>query len=376
MSSVSFNSTSTHVQQLSQYLKVKNQKEATQLLLAPYMGYGTSERIYFKGRVIIEKPITSEEKDTRWRNAINTFKRFDTDGVPEAFVRVNIGQNVYERITNEEGYFTIDTSLKHPLPSPTSSEDIWLNLSCTLHQSSVDTFEHPITMPGSSLLTAPQATIGIISDLDDTVIKTEVSSMTKMLYNTFFKNAHSREALKGVPALYQAFAQGHSGQCNNPMFYVSHSPWNLYDMLVEFMLINQIPVGPILLRDFSAKEGEAIVDYKQHKYDTVVRIMRSYPHLQFILIGDSAEKDTDIYREAARAFPERVAAIYIRSVQNKKKSKRVLAIAEQEDHVDIILVENSLEAAEHALAKGFINEDGLALVKAVFTPEPEDTNKA
>ena len=42
--------------------------------------------------------------------------------------------------------------------------------------------------------------------------------------------------------------------------------------------------------------------------------MKAFPGRQFVLVGDSAERDPEIYGAAARLYPDRVAAIYIRQV--------------------------------------------------------------
>jgi len=43
-------------------------------------------------------------------------------------------------------------------------------------------------------------------------------------------------------------------------------------------------------------------------------LMKQFPKRQFILIGDSGERDPEIYGELARKFPAQVSHIYIRDV--------------------------------------------------------------
>ena len=52
----------------------------------------------------------------------------------------------------------------------------------------------------------------------------------------------------GVAAFYRAL---HAGV--NPFFYVSKSPWNLYAPLVEYLEVQGLPLGPLLLRDFGLR---------------------------------------------------------------------------------------------------------------------------
>ena len=82
--------------------------------------------------------------------------------------------------------------------------------------------------------------------------------------------------------------------------------------------------------------------------------MKYYPDKKFILIGDAAELDTDIYLSVAMAFPERIEAIYIRSVHKSKKVKRVKRLIQNNSNISISLVENSNDAMAHAKSNGYI----------------------
>ena len=71
----------------------------------------------------------------------------------------------------------------------------------------------------------------MISDIDDTIVRTGATSLLMMLRVVLLSNAHTRLPFQGVAAFYGALARGASGQDSNPLFYVSSSPWNLYDVL-------------------------------------------------------------------------------------------------------------------------------------------------
>ena len=95
------------------------------------------------------------------------------------------------------------------------------------------------------LVPAPQAQFGVISDIDDTVVHSNVTSKLRMILTVALSNARTRKPFKGVAAFYRAL---HAGV--NPVFYVSKSPWNLYAPLVEYLEVQGLPLGPLLLRDF------------------------------------------------------------------------------------------------------------------------------
>lgn len=77
--------------------------------------------------------------------------------------------------------------------------------------------------------------------------------------------------------------------------------------------------------------------------------------LNFVLIGDSGQEDPKIYREIVRKYPERILAIYIRDVQLADREKIAVDIsAELQGHVEFVVVDNTVEAAEHAAKTGLI----------------------
>jgi phosphatidate phosphatase APP1 len=134
---------------------------------------------------------------------------------------------------------------------------------------------------------------------------------------------------------------------------VSHSPWNLYRYLEFFLKQNAFPKGPILLRSFKDIFKKRTGDQPQ-KHIEIVNILKTYPNLKFILIGDSGEYDADIYMDVAKEFPSQVAAIYLRSVTHKKKMIRVTSLFKDYNQTPVLLVETSKQAIEHARMHGFI----------------------
>lgn len=322
------------------------------LKIITYRGYGRKDQIFLQGRVIKDKFIVVDLTDSKWRNFINSFKRFRSYEIPNAKLDIQVGSHHFEVTTDGEGYFTLEQRLNPPLP-PT--EHLWQQAHVQLKKIPGKKVEVEAT---GDFILPTNANFGIISDIDDTIIKTEVTSLLKLrtLYLTILKNAGSRKAFLKVNAFYQALAKGPAGEGNNPFFYVSNSPWNLYDLLDDFIQINFLPTGPILLRDFGVTPDKMPDDYLGHKHYSVRKILKTYPDFPFILIGDSGEKDADIYLSVAREFPEQVAAIYIRDVRSRRRAHRIKQMIEDEPVVNMFLVRNFEEAAEHAIASGLINQ--------------------
>jgi phosphatidate phosphatase APP1 len=176
----------------------------------------------------------------------------------------------------------------------------------------------------------------------------------QVIANTLFKRADRRIPLQGSAALYHRLHRGKNGRENNPVFYVSHSPWNLYRYLEFFLHNHNFPKGPLLLRSMASVLGRTVAGHIPHKEHEILNILKTYPEKSFILIGDSGEKDADIYLQVARQQPGRILAIYLRSVRHRKKMQRVRRLIGEEQTVPVVLVDHSDEVLEHARKMGFV----------------------
>ena len=126
--------------------------------------------------------------------------------------------------------------------------------------------------------------------------------------------------------------------------------------MIDFPDVNDIPEGPLLLRDFGLDADKESADHMGHKFKEISNILAAYPQLNFVLIGDSGQEDPKIYREIVRKFPSRILAIYIRDVQLLDREKIALDISEElsRNNVEMVIVDNTVEAAEHAAKSGLI----------------------
>lgn len=330
------------------------------LQIVTYRSYGTANRLYVKGRVLMDKGIQKpNQKDTVLNNLVNMYKRFESDEVPGAKLKINFLEKPHFVTTDNEGYFTVDLFTENSL----LSDEMWYELEAELIEAPYS-FLPGIKSPVHILLPPLDAEYGIISDLDDTVIKTNATSMLAMARNTFFHNAHSRLPFAGVGEFYKSLQLGRNGKRNNPFFYVSSSPWNLYDLLTDFLDLNDIPEGPILLQDIGVDHDRNNSDHMGHKFKEIKNILLTYPSLHFILIGDSGQDDPKIYRRIVAEFPGRILAVYIRDVQLADREKIAIDISKEmgTDKVEMIVVDNTVEAAEHAARTGLIYTEAISQI--------------
>jgi phosphatidate phosphatase APP1 len=332
------------------------------LKIYPYLGFGTPEKFYLRGRVIEEKSqVVSVETDNRRRNLHNFFRRFATDEVPHARVRAVYAGIDNEVVADDEGYFHLEMQTAAENNSDENAYEVLLELINPRPKSGAE-----VRAVGKALAVPTTAKFGIISDLDDTVISTQVTSKLKMFINTALLNEYTRTPFKGVAAFYKALQKGVSGGENNPIFYVSSSPWNLYPLLSEFLRINRIPLGPLFLKDFGNQTIFDSSNHAGHKIENIERILRVYPHLPFVLIGDSGEKDPEIYAEIVRKYPNSIRVIYIRNVNLNPSRNSAIDILIEEvktNGCQLVLSPDTEFAAVHAAAEKLIADDELANIR-------------
>lgn len=325
------------------------------LQIITFHSYGTANHLYVKGRAIEDESIDLSK--TGFLNLLwNSWKRFITNKVKNAKLIFFLADGrTIETITDSQGYFLIDTMVENLLPL--TDEEGWLHYSISFAEDILDRkIQQNNKFLGEILIPSEDAKFGVISDIDDTILHTGLTSLFKwaVIKNTFFKRAEKRIPLEGAADFYQKLHDGKSGNHTNPVFYVSHSPWNLYHYLEVFLEKNNFPKGSILLRDFMNPFEKQYKPEKPQKQKEIINILKTYPQLSFILIGDSGEHDPDIYIEIAEAHPERILAIYMRSVNHSRKMIRVKGLFEKYETVPVLLVDKSEAAMDHARQQGFI----------------------
>lgn len=341
--------------------------------IIPYRSYGTVNRLYLKGRVLEDKKIAaSGDKDTILNNLVNMYKRFESDEVPNAVLKVNFQDQTHQLVTDEEGYYMINLEPTFPI----KTADIWHTLEIELEKAPIP-FTPGLKAVSEVLVPPSDAEYGIISDIDDTIVETSATNVLAMSRTVFLHNARTRLPFAGVSAFYKSLQLGRNGKRNNPFFYVSSSPWNIYDLLKEFMDLNEIPAGPLLLRDFGLQENKFFSSggHMGHKFKEIENILLTYPTLNFVLIGDSGQEDPAIYREVVKQYPGRILAIYIRDVQLPEREQIALKFKEElsKDKVEMLILDNAEEAAEHAASIGLIFEEA---IPEITTEKEQDKGQA
>ncbi|HEX6135164.1 MAG TPA: phosphatase domain-containing protein [Longimicrobiales bacterium] len=324
--------------------------------VVPYRGFGTPHEVFVTGRVLANAPAGEvSDRDPWWRNLRTMLRHLESDEVPGARLRLRLGSTERHAVTDEEGYYRLWLAPATPLPLSGLWHLLDVQVVEPLHADVSD-----VSASGLVLVPPPTARFAVISDLDDTVIRTDATRLITMLRRTLLQNARTRLPFAGVAEFYEGLHLGDDGGEANPVFYVSSSPWNLYDVLTEFLTVQSIPLGPLMLRDWGISErGLLPLGHGEHKLGAIRQIMDCYPALPFILIGDSGQEDPEIYRDVVHHYRGRILAVYIRNVTTDPARARAIGELAEEVRAagsELLLSDDTLAAAEHAAEREWVGK--------------------
>ncbi|MFH5804550.1 App1 family protein [Alienimonas sp. DA493] len=345
------------------------------LKIQTYRGFGSPRDVRVSGRVLEDKPIADPaEDDPWWRNLTAMYHHWQTDEVSGCRVACEFAGHRQTAVSDPEGYFEFRFRPTEPLPAGAFHTATLSLPPQAIRQAG------PVFATAFNLVPAADAGFGIISDMDDTVIRSYASNFWKIARLTLLKNARTRLPFEGVSAFYNALAAGPKGDWSrspaslepgddpvappNPIYYVSSSAWNLYELFRVFLRVNGLPDGPILLRDMGVDTNKFVAGGHDHKLEKIERIMNSTGDLPFVLIGDSGQDDPKLYRDAVREYPGRVKAVYIRDVRDRTRfDVRRIAREVSDEGVPMVLVPDTVAAANHAADLGLINKAYLPAIR-------------
>ena len=165
----------------------------------------------------------------------------------------------------------------------------------------------------------PNQGISVISDIDDTVKISNVTHKKALLRNTFLKEF---QPVPGMSNLYQAWQQ----QFNASFHFVSSSPYQLFTDLEDFRRKYSFPEATFHLKTIRPKDKSLLLklfsDPLKSKNATISAILERFPDRKFILVGDSGEKDPEVYGHLARTYATQIVSIFIRKIPAKQVAKQ------------------------------------------------------
>lgn len=256
-----------------------------------FRGFGSPERIRILARLLYVHPDPSTRKV---RKVVRGWRAFTSVPVAHHKVSISIGGRSFT-VTSDRGG-VIDAELD-------------IALSPGWHDIEMLATENGGWSHTEVLVIAPEATVGIVSDIDDTVMVTYLPRLFLAAWNTFVLDENARRPVPGMPVLLNKIAANYP---EAPTVYVSTGPWNVAPTLERFLSRHMYPKGPLLLTDWGATPDRAFRSGREHKSNSLERLARDFPHIKWVLVGDDGQHDETIYGNFARDFPDHVLAVAIR----------------------------------------------------------------
>lgn len=332
--------------------------------VVPLAAFTHPSGLYIKGRVLRERcPITGADNDSLWDDLLDFYRRMNSDEIPYAQLRVYAGDRRHQVRCDEEGYFELDLPRVAGEPPPAA-----LGLEY-LPAESGQAGAQPARVSVPLLQYSQPARFGVISDIDDTLLVTNVQSLAGLARSLFCGRADQRQHFPGAPALYRGLQRESAPHGDlAPLFFVSSSPWNLHDLLEDTFDFMGLPERTTFLRDWGITDQELLpTDNFDHKLGLLRRIAGFFPELPFLLLGDSGQQDPEIYARFIRETPGRVLAVYIRDVSpDPRRDAAVQALDTR--GVPLLLAPDSLSMARDAAARGWLDPSVLPAIEADQQP--------
>jgi phosphatidate phosphatase APP1 len=266
-------------------------RRAWRARVLPYTGYGTDGWVRVLARVLLTPPGTRRRDMETGRG----WRRFLSAPAPGVTVTVIVGDRVHEVVTGRGGY--IDATVRADL------EPGWSRVRLSAEGSPIT--EAPVQV------VAPGARIGVVCDVDDTVMITALPRPLLAFWNTFVRHEAHRRPVPGMAAFLRAVL---AQDPESFIAYLSTGAWNVAPALEHFLAREGFPRGPLLLTDWGPTPEGWFRSGRQHKRSELCRLITQLPQLTWVLVGDDGQHDPELYEEAADGAPGRVRAAAIRQL--------------------------------------------------------------
>ncbi len=341
--------------------------------LQPYFGYRNRSRLSVSVRAL-RSPVANMGRSSSlraFRTMMAKFASREVKGVAVRLLAKNAGKTILDcrHETDAEGFVHFDESFAHHvnLPEHTTWENVtleWLNS------------DGPQSITANVLAPADATRLGIISDIDDTIIESGITggirNIARNWKRVLAQMPAERIAVPGAADFYTALG----GQApaapsavlqapSRPFFYVSSSPWNLFSYLIAFQKAHGLPHGPMMLRDWSLNRATfGSGSHGAHKRAAIATILSTYPEMRFAMIGDDTQGDLPAFADAAAAHPGQVAGVFLRKAATEGYTAEELAAKVQleADGIPLFTGETFDEATDFLEALGIGRDDHAAQI--------------
>ncbi|HZI19065.1 MAG TPA: App1 family protein [Pyrinomonadaceae bacterium] len=180
----------------------------------------------------------------------------------------------------------------------------------------------------STVRLIPPEGLSVVSDVDDTIKVSDITAGKRtVLRRTFLMDF---EAAEGMHDRYLRILEHHPAFDNVAFHYVSGSPWQLFRLLHEFLVEKTgFPSGTFHLKSVGFNLEDLPGTFRrlrnylrgseyteEMKLGEISDILARFPRRRFVLIGDSGERDPEVFRalKEREEFRDQIVKIYVRDV--------------------------------------------------------------
>ncbi|MEJ7602434.1 MAG: phosphatase domain-containing protein [Kofleriaceae bacterium] len=206
------------------------------------------------------------------------------------------------------------------------------------------------TLDATVVIDVPRsdAELGIVSDIDKTVLPPEVGGMLPAPY-------------PGIATLLRTFELRAGGTAGDLHFVTARTPEAIVD-IPAWMAMHDVPLGPI-------DTGISGVPWvaQAEKVRDISRIFDTRVQQSFVLLGDTAHRDPEVYAEILAKYPGRVTTVFIQKVNATVPPERVEGMHLIENYAQAAAIafgEPVLTEAEARTVMSAAQTEGLAITNA------------
>ncbi len=332
-----------------------------------YRGFVADDVAKVRVRVLEVPELPGDSRIPYWEVAQTNLRRHAALRIVGVEVELRVGKHSAKEVTDNHGF----ANFSLPVPA----------LRVGWHEAYAVTtpIEDGESASGTGQVIKPsrKAPFLVVSDIDDTILLTGLTEGLSMVTRTVLREADQRTAIAGMSSFYRGLTRGISNRAGNrkpepTFFYVSTGSWSFYPLLQEFVRLRAFPLGPMFLTDWGPTERYLRRSGAEHKRTAIRRLFEAYPNMQFVLIGDSGQRDALTYEEMAREFPGRVTLIIIRQVgtdsDERNSELREHSTALHAEGIPLYLAPDALRAAELAHTMGLCDDETLTEVHTELGP--------
>lgn len=245
-----------------------------EITVAVHHAFGTRRHFTIEGRILERKDGREvRPTDSRLTNFWRTLRLLHAEeqrGIP---FHLKFANHAWELRSDSEGYFALQGE------TPAQVTPGW-------HSVRIEVPGDPARTEVKVLIVPDGEVLGIISDIDDTVVVSEVGDRTRLLAHTFLENPLQRRAVPGVAALYRGIAARNAHPESAPVIYLTAAPRHLLPAIGEFLAHNNFPVGPIIAKKVTdGGGGDPLFDQERYKLERIEAILDELPDVRFVLSG-------------------------------------------------------------------------------------------